>query len=108
MALSFLNTKVALLQTMVLVWCQSMNQSPPPEPASAPPAKSTKLIAAMFYAALSALDKAPSGQLKKSQLHQAIESGVELDDWAKESYDSGMIRWQSIFAFASIGLKRAG
>ena len=62
----------------------------------------------MFYAALSALDKAPNGQLKKSQLHQAIESGVELDDWAKESYDSGLIRWQSIFAFASIGLKRAG
>ncbi len=62
----------------------------------------------MFYAALSALDKAPNGQLKKSQLLQAIKSGVELDDWAKESYDSGLIRWQSIFAFASIGLKRAG
>ncbi len=85
-----------------------MNQMPPANTEPPTPSRSSKLIAAMFYAALTALDKAPNGQLKKSQLHQAIASSVDLDDWATEIYDSGLIRWQSIFAFASIGLKRAG
>ncbi len=66
------------------------------------------LIADMFHAALTAFSQAPNGQLKKSQLLQAIASKVKLDDWATQVYDNGAVRWQSIFAFASIGLKRAG
>lgn len=73
-----------------------------------PPSRSDQLIAAMHHAALSALAAAPDGQLQKSALMQAIESRVALDDWAREAYDNGNVRWRSIFAFASVGLVKGG
>jgi len=74
-----------------------------------PVSRSTQLIAAMHLAALTALTNAPQGQLKQSALMQAIEEAVELDDWARAVYQTtGNIRWRSIFAFASVGLVKAG
>jgi restriction system protein len=70
--------------------------------------RSEKLIAAMHYAALKALSAAPTGKLQRSELLQAIESGVELDDWAQEVYENGNTRWRSIFGFASVGLVKGG
>lgn len=71
--------------------------------------RSDSLIANMHRAALSALAEAPLGQLRKSQLLKEVESRVALDDWAKEAYEStGAARWQSIFAFASVGLVKGG
>jgi hypothetical protein len=38
-----------------------------------------------------------------------IEHSVLPDDWAKQRYEtSGNVRWRSIFAFASVGLVKAG
>jgi restriction system protein len=77
----------------------------PPKPVS----RSTQLIVAMHLAALSALSNAPQGRLKQSALMQAIEEAVELDEWARAVYETtGHIRWRSIFAFASVGLVKAG
>lgn len=71
--------------------------------------RSDKLIADMHRAALTALSESPSGQLRKAELLRAIETRVVLDDWAKETYETtGFIRWQSIFAFASVGLVKGG
>lgn len=71
--------------------------------------RSDKLIADMHRAALTALSESPSGQLRKTELLHAIETRVVLDDWAKETYETtGLIRWQSIFAFASVGLVKGG
>jgi hypothetical protein len=77
----------------------------PPKPVS----RSTQLIAAMHLAALTALSNAPQGRLKQSALMQAIEEAVELNEWARAVYETtGHIRWRSIFAFASVGLVKAG
>ena len=73
-----------------------------------PPSRSDALIAAMHHAALSALVAAPQGQLSVGSLMRAIESQVPLDDWARTLYDNGNTRWRSIFAFASVGLVKAG
>lgn len=63
----------------------------------------------MHRAALIALSQAPNGQLHKSDLMQSIEANVSLDEWAWTVYQSsGNIRWQSIFAFASVGLVKGG
>lgn len=70
--------------------------------------KSEKLIAAMHHAALKALAAAPNGQLQRGALLQAIESEVDLDDWAQEVYENGNTRWRSIFGFASVGLVKGG
>jgi restriction system protein len=80
--------------------------STPPQPV--PPSRSTALIGSMYRAALTALSQAPMGQMKKSALLQAMASSLDLDEWALEVYDTGHVRWQSIFAFASIGLSRGG
>jgi restriction system protein len=71
--------------------------------------RSDKLIADMHRAALTALSESPAGQLRKSDLLHEVEARVALDEWAKEIYEStGAIRWQSIFAFASVGLVKGG
>ena len=72
------------------------------------PSRSSRLIAAMHYAALTALAASPTGQLSRDQVLQAIESTVELDDWARTVYDTGHTRWRSIFAFASVALSKGG
>jgi restriction system protein len=72
------------------------------------PSRSSRLIAAMHHAALTALAATPSGQLHKEQIMLAIESTVALDEWAREVYDTGNTRWRSIFAFASVGLVKGG
>jgi restriction system protein len=73
------------------------------------PSRSDKLIADMHCAALTALSQSPAGQLRKSQLLNEVEKRVALDAWAKETYEStGASRWQSIFAFASVGLVKGG
>lgn len=73
------------------------------------PSRSDKLIADMHRAALMALSESPTGQLRKSELLHEVEARVALDDWAKETYEStGAMRWQSIFAFASVGLVKGG
>lgn len=64
------------------------------------PSRSSRLIAAMHHAALTALAASPNGQLHLDQIMQAIETHVQLDDWAREVYDNGNTRWRSIFAFA--------
>ena len=72
------------------------------------PSRSSSLIAAMHHAALKALAAAPKGQLQKRALLQAIESNVQLDDWALAVYDNGNTRWHSIFGFSSVGLVKGG
>lgn len=73
------------------------------------PSRSDKLIADMHRAALTALSESSNGQLRKAELLHAIENRVVLDDWAKETYETtGHTRWQSIFAFASVGLVKGG
>jgi len=73
------------------------------------PSRSDRLIADMHRAALTALSQSPTGQLRKSELLGEVERRVALDDWAKETYEStGATRWQSIFAFASVGLVKGG
>lgn len=74
-----------------------------------PLSRSDQLIANMHLAALRALANAPDGQLRKSDLMQAIEASVPLDDWARIVYEgSGNVRWRSIFAFSSVGLVKGG
>lgn len=73
-----------------------------------PVSKSEKLIAAMHHAALKALAAAPNGKLQRGDLLQAIESEVDLDEWAQEVYENGNTRWRSIFGFASVGLVKGG
>lgn len=74
-----------------------------------PMSRSLKLIADMHHAALMALSEAPGGQLRASVLLAQIEARTELDDWAREKYEStGQLRWRSIFAFASVGLVKGG
>jgi restriction system protein len=72
------------------------------------PSRSSRLIAAMHHAALTALAASPHGQLHVDQIMQAIETNVPLDDWAREVYDNGNTRWRSIFAFASVELVKGG
>ena len=72
------------------------------------PSRSSRLIAAMHHAALTALAASPNGQLHKEQIMQAIEANVPLDDWALEVYGTGNTRWRSIFAFASVALVKGG
>lgn len=72
------------------------------------PSRSDQLIAAMHHAALQALAASPSGQLQKTDVLQAIEAQVTLDEWARELYDNGNVRWRSIFGFASVGLVKGG
>lgn len=73
------------------------------------PSRSDKLIADMHRAALTALSESPNGQLRKAELLRQVESRVVLDEWARAAYEgTGAIRWQSIFAFASVGLVKGG
>ena len=74
-----------------------------------PLSRSNKLISDMHFAALTALSKAVDGQMRHAELMLDIEKNVDLDEWAKQRYEtSGNTRWRSIFAFASVGLVKAG
>ena len=73
-----------------------------------PASRSSRLIAAMHHAALTALAASPNGQLRKDQILRAIETTAHLDDWALAVYDNGNTRWHSIFGFASVGLVKGG
>lgn len=73
-----------------------------------PISRSSRLIAVMHHAALTALTTSPNGELRKDQILQAIEATGNLDDWAREVYDNGNTRWRSIFGFASVGLVKGG
>ena len=71
--------------------------------------RSGKLISDMHFAALTALSSVAEGQMRHTELMSEIERRVPLDEWAKQRYEtSGNIRWRSIFAFASVGLVKAG
>ena len=71
--------------------------------------RSGKLISDMHLAALTALSKVSNGQMRHADLMTEIEQTVPLDEWAKQRYEtSGNVRWRSIFAFASVGLVKAG
>jgi restriction system protein len=72
------------------------------------PSRSSRLIAAMHHAALTALAASPNGQLPKEIILQAIEATANLDAWALEVYANGNTRWRSIFGFASVGLVKGG
>ncbi|TXI50504.1 MAG: restriction endonuclease [Lysobacter sp.] len=77
--------------------------------AGKPLSRSLKLIADMHFAALKALSEAKGGQLRKSDLLAEIENRVELDEWARTTYETtGQVRWRSLFAFASVGLVKGG
>lgn len=76
---------------------------------SRPLSRSDKLITDMHFAALTALTKAPNGQIRHGELMADIERSIPLDDWARQRYEtSGNVRWRSIFAFSSVGLVKAG
>lgn len=70
--------------------------------------RTSRLIAAMHYAALTALAASPHGRLHVDHIMQAIETSVPLDDWACAVYETGFTRWRSIFAFASVELVKGG
>lgn len=75
---------------------------------SAQLSRSRQLAAKVIYAALQIL-KENGGQAAGRDVIAQVEKRVELDDWAKETYEkSGYIRWQSILHFFSIDCIKAG
>lgn len=73
-----------------------------------PLAPSKQLAAKVTFAALKIL-KARGGEAPGKDVVEEIEKTVELDDWAKSTYEkTGKIRWQSILHFFSIDLIKAG
>jgi restriction system protein len=61
----------------------------------------------MHWVALSALAEAPAGQLSRAQILAEVEKRVALDDWARHVYETGHVRWRSIFSWFSIDLDKA-
>lgn len=59
------------------------------------------------FAALSIL-KERGGEMAGARVLEEIEKRVQLDDWARETYPSGNIRWRSMLSFYSIDLVKAG
>ena len=67
-------------------------------------ALAAKLIHAMFKILVESGKEMPLRDLLKK-----VEEKVELDEWAKASYEkSGYVRWQSILHFFSIDCLKAG
>jgi restriction system protein len=70
--------------------------------------RSRELAAAVIYAAFQIL-KEKGGQAPGREVIAEIEKRIDLNDWAKETYEkSGYIRWQSILHFFSIDCIKAG
>jgi restriction system protein len=70
--------------------------------------RSGQIAAKVIFAAFQIL-KEKGGQAPGRELIDAIEKRVELDDWAKASYEkSGSVRWQSILHFFSVDCVKAG
>lgn len=59
------------------------------------------------FAALSIL-KECGGEMAAARVFEDIEKRVQLDEWARETYSSGAIRWRSMLSFYSIDLVKAG
>jgi len=70
--------------------------------------RSSKLVADMHWAALNALAEAPTGQLPRAQILVEVEKRVALDGWARHVYETGNVRWRSLFSWFSIDLDKAG
>jgi restriction system protein len=69
---------------------------------------SRKLAASVIFAAFNIL-KEKGGECPGRDIVAEIEKRVELDDWAKVTYEkSGYVRWQSILHFFSIDCIKAG
>ena len=70
--------------------------------------RSRALAAKVLHAALSIL-KDRGGEAPGRELVAGVPQKVDLDEWAKESYEkSGKIRWQSMLHFFSIDALKAG
>lgn len=62
----------------------------------------------VIYVALQFLNER-GGEAPNREVIAAVERGVTLDDWAKETFErSGAVRWQTILNFESIHCVRAG
>ncbi len=71
--------------------------------------KSRTLAAKTLHYALVALNEAENGCLNgKKELFPQIEKMCEFDDWDKEVYANGSIRWQVNLSFYSIDAQKAG
>ena len=70
--------------------------------------KSHELKAKLIFSAFEIL-KENGGELNGRDLMDAVESKVDLDDWARHVYEkTGNTRWKSILHFASIACVKAG
>lgn len=70
--------------------------------------RSRELAAKVIFAAMTIL-KEKGGQAPGKEVIAEVDRKVELDDWAKATYEkSGYIRWQSILHFFSIDCIKAG
>lgn len=71
-------------------------------------ARSRELAARVIFAAFQIL-KEQGGQAPGRDVIAEVEHRVELDDWARATYEkSGYVRWQSILHFFSIDCIKAG
>ncbi|MBS0497663.1 MAG: Mrr restriction system protein [Proteobacteria bacterium] len=72
------------------------------------PSRSRELASRVIFAAFNIL-KEKGGQAPGKEVIAEVEKRVELDDWAKATYEkSGYVRWQSILHFFSIDCIKAG
>ncbi len=69
--------------------------------------KSGALAAKVMYASFSIL-KEKGGELSGRQVINEVEKRVQLDEWDKERYERGTIRWRAILHFFSIDCVKAG
>jgi len=70
--------------------------------------RSRELAAKVIFAALQFL-KEHGGEAPGREVVAAVEKRVELDDWARATYEkTGYVRWQSILHFFSIDCVKAG
>ncbi|MDE2388045.1 MAG: Mrr restriction system protein [Betaproteobacteria bacterium] len=72
------------------------------------PSRSRELASRVIFAAFNIL-KEKGGQAPGREVVAEVEKRVELDDWAKTTYEkSGYVRWQSMLHFYSIDCIKAG
>lgn len=72
------------------------------------PSRSRELASRVIFAAFNIL-KEKGGQAPGKEVIAEVEKRVELDDWAKATYEkSGYVRWQSMLHFFSIDCIKAG
>lgn len=71
-------------------------------------APSRELASRVIYEAFKVLSE-NGGEMRSSELINAVGSRVELDEWARGVYEkTGYVRWQSILHFFSIDCVKAG